>query len=149
MFNFVFLCPKRWLQFHSILFYLQHIETVKYNNDVENDAVCHGTMSLLRTQTRQTQHSPGVGYPSSSNTGQAEHVSTATNTRRPEKTSLRWAQGIWVGTKVGYGCRALLLDPNNELNNHRPSNHTKLFRHSFRITKIRLWIILTNVPVLR
>ena len=111
MFNFVLLCPKRWFQFHSILCYLPHIETIKYNNAMENYAVCRGTLSLLRTQTRQTQHSVGVGYPSSSNTGQAEHVSTATNTRRPEKTSPRWAQGIWVGTKVGYGCRALLLGP--------------------------------------
>ena len=47
----------------------------------------------------------------SSNTRQFERVSIAAGTRRPEKTSPRLAQEIWVGTKVGYGCRALLLDP--------------------------------------
>ena len=41
------------------------------------------------------------------------------------------------------------LAPYNELNNHRPSNPNKLFRHSFKITKLRLWILPNNVPVLQ
>ena len=51
------------------------IETTKYNND----------MSLLHSQTNETQHFPAVRYPSSCNTRQAEHVSSAADTRRPEK----------------------------------------------------------------
>ena len=80
---------------------------------MENYAVCRGNQHCLyyRLKNRQTQHSPGVGYPSACNTRQAEHVSAAEDTRRPEKTSPRLAQEIWVGTKVGYGCLALLLDP--------------------------------------
>jgi len=66
---------------------------------------------MVHSQTYETQHFPAVRYPSSCNTRQAEHVSTAADTRRPEKTSPISAQEIWVGTKVGYGCRALLLDP--------------------------------------
>ena len=131
------------------LCYLPHIETIKYNNDMENNAVCRVNQHCLY-QTKQTQHSPGVGYPSSCSTSQAEHVSAASNTRRPEKTSPRSAQEIWEGTKIGYGCRALLYwAPNNKLNVHRPSNPNQLFRHSFKITKLRLWILPTNVLVLR
>ena len=68
------------------------IETTKYNNDMENYAVCRGNQHCryYRLKNRQTQHSPGVGYPSSCNTRQAEHVSAAADTRRPEKTSQDW-----------------------------------------------------------
>jgi len=41
----------------------------------------------------------------SSNTRQAECVSTAADTWGPEKTSPRLVKEIWVGTKVGYGCQ--------------------------------------------
>ena len=96
----------------SVLCYLPHIERIKHNNDLENHAVCRGNQHCLYYVLKLgKQHSTGVEYPSSCNTRQAEHVSATSDTRRPEKTSPISAQEIWVGTKVGYGCRALLLGP--------------------------------------
>ena len=95
-----------------LLCYLPHIETIKHNNDLENHAVCRGNQHCLYYVLKLgKQHSTGVEYPSSCNTRQAEHVSATSDTRRPEKTSPISAQEIWVGTKVGCGCGALLLGP--------------------------------------
>ena len=62
------------------------------------------TSTVFITDSKIGKHNTprGVGYPSSCNTRQAEHVAAAADTRRPEKTSPRLAQEIWVGTKVGY-----------------------------------------------
>lgn len=156
-----------------VLCYLPYHRNNRYNDDMENNAVCRGNQHCLyyRLNYKEIQHSPGVGYPSSckkkiktrkkskkkerksensSNTRQAERVSTAADTpRRPEENL----------TKIGAGnlgrnqSRLRLPGPPmgpliTDLNAHRPSNLNKLFWYSFKITKLRLRILPTNMTVL-
>ena len=100
--------------------------------------------------TWQTQQSPGEGFDISHLMQYKASRARIRCIRHSEARKNRSAQEIWVGTKVGYGYRALLLGPcNNELNAHRPSNPNKLFRYSFKITNLRLCLLPTNVSVQR
>ena len=64
-----------------ILCYSPHIETIKHNNDLENHAVCRGNQHFVYYAIKLGKHntSRGVGYPSSYNTRQTEHVSAASD----------------------------------------------------------------------
>ena len=51
---------------YIILCYLPHIDTIEYNNDLENHAVCRGNQHCLYYVLKLgKQHSTGVEYPSS------------------------------------------------------------------------------------
>ena len=97
MFSFVFLCPKRCFQFHSILCYLQHTETIKYNNDIKNNAVCRGNQHSFYYGLKLGKHnSPrGLHTPARAIQGKPSTYppATATETWRPEKNL----------TKIGAG----------------------------------------------
>ena len=112
---------------------------------MENYAVCRGNQHCLyyRLKNRQTQHSPGGWIPQL-----MQYKASRARSRRSGHSEARKNLTKIGAGNLGRNQSRLRWTPKNELNAHRSSNLNKLFWHSFKITKLRLRILPTNMPVL-
>ena len=95
----------------TILCYLSHIDTIEYNNDLKNHAVCRGNQHCLNYALNLGKHNISRGFDTTAHAiqGKPSTYPPRQTLGSQKKTSPRLAQEIWVGTKVGHGCQALLL----------------------------------------